>query len=70
MNQPRLRDGLHAFGSWYLLKSGSNFSCRLRLLSWLGLVSLKYFGATSVSHFGSMAHTSRMYSFVVCTSSW
>ena len=65
----RCLDSRHASGSSYLFQSGSIFSIRLRLDNLVGSPSLKNFGASSTSHFGSIIIISRMYSFVVSTSS-
>lgn len=66
----KARDILHEFGSSYLLYKGSIFCCFFCLLSFVGSLKRKNFGANSTSHFGSMAVTSLMYSLVVRTSSW
>ena len=66
----KAREIRQLFGSSYLLYNGSIFCCFLTLLSLVGSENLKNLGANSTNHFGSMAVTSRMYSFVVSTSSW
>lgn len=66
----KAREILHEFGSSYLLYKGSIFCCFFCLLSFVGSLKRKNFGANSTSHFGSMAVTSLMYSLVVRTSSW
>ena len=45
-------------------------SCLFLFERFLGFDCWKNLGASSNSHLGSMAMTSRMYSFVVKTSSW
>lgn len=53
----------------YRLYSGSILSCFFRLLSLVGSENLKNVEANSTSHLQSIEVTSRMYSFVVRTSS-
>jgi hypothetical protein len=67
--QPRRLERRQAMGSLKRSYSGSRRSWRLRLDMRLGSALLKKRGASSTSHLGSMAHTSRMYSLVVRMSS-
>ena len=66
----KARDIRHWFGSSYLLYNGSIFCCFFCLLSFVGSLCRKKFGANSTNHLGSIVVTSLMYSFVVKTSSW
>ena len=66
----KARDIRHEFGSSYLLYKGSIFCCFFCLLSLVGSLCRKKFGANSTNHLGSIVVTSLMYSFVVKTSSW
>ena len=66
----RRLESRHEPGSLYLSYNGSNRSARFRLLILFGSPLLKKRGASSVSHLGSIAMHSRMYSLVVRISSW